>query len=205
MNQQQKKIQRQERILSRLDKVGYVTRKQMQVIESLGGDRNAHRILHEMEKDKLISSVRREQKIYFLTGSGKNLIGSTKELKQSHIDHTLMKNDMYIKLGMPGNWQAEVPIKFNDQEKYLIPDAMFNVENKLSFIEIDNLQAMQTNDEKIMKYGKLFKAMFRQYKEHHTLIWYTLSEERKKKLEEACNKHGIKFRIYKEEVGMIIV
>jgi|SRR5699024_2405810 len=196
MNQQQKKIQRQEQILSRLDDLGYATRKQVQVIESLGGDRNAHRILHEMEKDKLISSVRREQKIYFLSGSGKNIIGSTKELKQSHIDHTLMKNDMYIKLGMPKSWQTEVPVKLNDQEKYLISDAMFNVDNKVSFIEIDNLQAMQTNDDKILKYGKLFKAMFRQYKEHPTLIWYTLSDVRKKKLEEACNKHGIKFKIY---------
>src|SRR5690625_5759246 len=89
MNQQQKKIQRQERILSRLDDLGYATRKQIQVIEGLGGDRNAHRILHDMEKDKLISSVRREQKVYFLSGSGKNFIGSTKELKQSRSEeHT---------------------------------------------------------------------------------------------------------------------
>src|SRR5690625_2086646 len=196
MNQQQKKIQRQERILSRLDDLGYATRKQIQVIEGLGGDRNAHRILHDMEKDKLISSVRRDQKVYFLSGSGKNFIGSTKELKQSHKQHMLMKNDIYIKVGMPNSWQTEIPIKFNDQEKYLIPDAMFNVENKLKFIEIDNLQAMQTNDEKILRYGKLFKAMFRQYKEHPTLIWYTLTEIRKKKIEESCVKQGIKFKIY---------
>lgn len=195
--QHQKWMMRQEQILSRLDDLTYATREQLQVTESLGGPRNAHRILFRMEKEKAISSVRMERKVYYLSNRGKEQIGSTQgELKRSWITHTVMRNDLYIKLGMPDNWQKEVPVTLNGEKGYLIPDAMYHAGKKFYFIEIDNQQAMRTNYDKIERYGKLFKAMYGQYKEHPTLIWYTLSDVRKQKLEAACEKTGVKFKIY---------
>jgi len=195
MNQQQKKIRRQEQILLRLDKLNFATRKQLQVIENLGGDRNAHRILHEMEKDKLISSLRQEQKIYFLTNRGKQQIGSNKgDLKKDNITHALLQNDLYIKLDMPNDWVKEQPIKWGENK--LIPDATFIKNSEYHFVEIDNQQSLKVNYEKIEKYKSLSKAIFNSYKHHPVLIWYTLSDMRKRKLEEACIKHGIKFKIY---------
>src|SRR5699024_6551705 len=195
--QQVRKEQREEEILLSLDNLTYATREQLQIVNNLKGDRNAHRILHRMEKDKLISSIRTERKIYFLSNKGKNIIGSNQgELKKSQIQHTLMRNEMYIKLGMPVNWQKEVPVRFNDEIRYLIPDAMYNAGNEFFFVEIDNKQAMTTNLEKIKRYSELFKAMFRQYREHPTLIWYTLSDVRKDKLAVACKENGIKYKIY---------
>ena len=188
--QQVKKQQREEQILMSLDKLVYANRKQLQIVNDLKGERNAQRILQRMEKDKMISSIRTEQKIYFLSNRGKERIGSNQgELNKKLLVHTLMRNDLYIKLGMPKSWIKEKPIKV-DGEVFLIPDASFNKEGKLYFVEIDNQQTMKTNVEKVMKYKKLSSAG------DFTLVWYTLSEIRKQKIKEACTKAGLKYVIY---------
>ncbi|SET84309.1 Replication-relaxation [Oceanobacillus limi] len=196
MNQTKKKVQRQERILSSLAKLTYATIEQLQVIEDLGGYRNTHRILHQMEKDKLIKSVRYEKKIYYLSNRGSERIGKGGvNLKKSWIQHTLMRNDLYIKLGMPKDWQKEVPIS-KEEEVYLIPDAMYKNKGEYHFVEIDNTQTMKTNVEKINKYKYLSSDIFKQYNHIPTLIWYSLSDIRKEKLKKACEKHGLKYKIY---------
>lgn len=196
MIQQVKRRQREEEILLRLDELTYATRRQLQIISKLGGDRNAHRILHEMEKDKSISSIRTSQKIYFLSNRGKERIGSSQgELNKSQITHILMRNDLYIRLGMPNNWKKEVPLKLNE-EVFLVADAMYREKGIYHFIEVDNQQTMKTNAEKIIKYQEYFKLIFQQFRHHPVLIWYTMSEVRKKKLHDLCSKTGIKFQIY---------
>ncbi|HSH25628.1 MAG TPA: replication-relaxation family protein [Massilibacterium sp.] len=187
--------QRHEQIMLSLDDLTYATREQLQIINNLGGERNAQRILQRMEKDKLIKAVRFEKKIYFLSNKGKQQIGSTQgELKKSWIQHTLMRNDLYISLGMPDTWKKEYPVKWGDNK--LIPDATFKRNGEFVFVEIDNQQTMQTNNEKIKLYKDLFKAIFNQYVHHPTIIWYTLSEIRKDKLKEACSRAGIRFKVY---------
>lgn len=191
--QQRKRQQREEQIMLSLANLTYATRNQLQIVNNLGGDRNAHRILHRMEKDKLISSIRTGRKIYFLSNKGKNVIGSEQgELKKKMITHTLMRNDLYIKFNRPNDWAKEVPIKQNG-EIVLIPDAMFTKNDQYHFVEIDNKQSMRTNYDKIKRYADLFKMIFKQYKHHPTLIWYTLSDVRKQKLGDECKKYGIKF------------
>lgn len=174
----------------------YATREQLQKIEQLGGDRNARRILLEMERGQLISSVRREKKIYFLTNRGSDRVCRTKtRLKKSQITHTLMRNDLYIQLGMPSSWKKEIPIRKNE-EIIIIPDAMFKKNNKFYFVEIDNKQSMRTNNDKIKKYKVLSELIYNQFQHYPTLIWYTLSDIRKKRLRETCEKEGIKNIIY---------
>lgn len=196
MIQQKRKEKREEKILLRLDEFNFATRRQLQITENLGGDRNAHRILHRMEKDKTISSFRREQKIYYLSNRGKERIGSNQStLKRNKIQHTLMRNDLYIKLGMPSTWKKESPIK-KGEEVILIPDAIFKKNNQYYFVEVDNKQTMRTNNDKIKKYKDVFKSVFRTHGYHPILIWYTLSEVRKNRLAESCEKQGIKYKIY---------
>src|SRR5690625_5486334 len=97
MHQRQK---REKKILYHLKRLNFAKRKQLQVIENLGGDRNAQRVLKRMEKDRTLLSVRHEQKIYYLSNRGKERIGSNQSrLKRNKIKHTLMRNDLYIKLG----------------------------------------------------------------------------------------------------------
>src|SRR5690625_6246809 len=153
--QQKKRQKREERILSHLDRLNFATRKQLQVIENLGGDRNAQRVLKRMEKDRTLLSVRHEQKIYYLSNRGKERIGSNQSrLKRNKIKHTLMRNDLYIKLGLPSTWKNEVPINING-ETLLIADAMYTKGKNYYFVEIDNVQTMRTNYEKIKKYKQL--------------------------------------------------
>src|SRR5699024_3039765 len=143
-----------------------------------------------------IKSLRHEKKIYYLSNRGNDRIcKSQSRLKKSWITHTLMRNDLYIKLGVPGNWKREVPVKQNE-EVVLIPDAMFTDGGRFCFVEIDNRQSMRTNYDKISTYKLLFKSIYREYGHHPTLIWYSLSTIRKDKLETSCKKAGIKYKIY---------
>src|SRR5690625_6050284 len=101
-----------------------------------------------------------------------------------------MRNDLYIKLGMPASWKKEVPVNFNNET--LIPDAMYMENGKYMFVEIDNVQTMRTNYDNIKKYKELSKIIFKQYSHHPTLIWYSLSNVRKEKLKKACEKQDRK-------------
>lgn len=193
--QEMKKNRRQEKILLSLNDLTYATRKQLQIINNLGGDRNAQRILQRMEKDGWIKAARYEMKIYYLSNKGKQQIGSNKgDLQKSQIIHALMRNDLYIRLGMPKDWEVEREVEWGENK--LIPDARFTRKNEYHFVEVDNKQTMATNIEKITKYKELSLAIFKQYEYHPVLIWYTLSEVRKKKLHDLCKKHGLKFVVY---------
>lgn len=193
--QQQRKQQREEQILLSLDELTYATRKQLQIINGLGGERNAQRILQRMERDKSINSIRTEQKVYFLSNRGKEKIGSNQgELNKRLITHTLMRNDLYIKLGMPNEWFKERPVKWGENK--LIPDATFIKKGEYHFVEIDNQQTMKINIEKIKKYKELSHVVFQQYNHTPTLIWYTVSTIRKQKIKEICQKYNIRYKLY---------
>lgn len=190
----ERRQQRDHQILSRLDKLTYATRDQLQAIEKLGGDRNANRILARLEKEKQIASIRYDKKVYYLSGKGQRFIGSNKKLEKKWIRHTIMRNDLYIKLGMPSTWQIEVPVRWD--EHYIVPDAMFKRNGMYYFVEIDNQQVMRLNYEKINVYKNLFKNLFRQHGGHPTLIWYVSTDVRRRKISEACSKAEIKYKIY---------
>jgi len=187
-----RKIRRQEQILSTLADLTYATSGQINEIERLGSDRNIRRILFEMESDKLIASLRREKKVYYVIYKGSDFIGrNNPRLKQLEIDHALLRNDLYIRLGCPKDWRKEVPINING-EKALVADAVFTKGNVIYFVEVDNRTSMQTNNSKIKKYAKVFRGLNRPA----TLVWYTLIKSRKDKLRDNCERAGVSCRIY---------
>lgn len=95
---------------------------------------------------------------------------------------------------MPKEWYKERPVKWGDNK--LIPDVTFKQRGEFHFVEIDNRQTMKTNEEKIKRYKELSHVIFQQYNHRPTIIWYSLSEIRKKKLKQLCEKYSIKYRIY---------
>lgn len=195
MQRLKSKIIRQERILSSLADLTYATGKQIQHIEGLSSNRTARRILFELEKDKLIRSIRRECKVYYLTNKGSDSIGrGNSRLKKSEITHCLMRNDLYIDLGMPKDWKKEAPIIVNG-DVFLISDARYSAGGKYYFVEIDNKQSMRNNYDKIKKYAGFFDIFAEEYGYYPTLIWKTLSETRKEKIAETCEKLGINYEI----------
>src|SRR5690625_856923 len=186
-----RKINRQVRRLMTLADLTYATSDQINGIERLGSDRNARRILYEMEKDRLIDSVRHGCKVYFNTRKGSDLIGrSNPRLKRSEVEHSLLRNDAYALLGYPRNWRKEVPIKKNG-ELFVRADAVYSKDGRIYFVEIDNRATMQTNIAKIKRYSTVFTSL----RADATLVWYTLVNARKKRLAETCDKFGINYRI----------
>lgn len=145
-----------------------------------------------MERDKLIESVRREKKVYFLASKGGKLIGKdSPRLKRSQIDHSILRNELRARLDYPETWRNEVPIKING-ETAIIADAVFSRAGCIYFVEIDNRATMQSNISKIKKYAEIMRGLNRPA----VLIWYTLYESRKSKLREACKKHNVNCEIY---------
>ena len=156
----------------------------------------AVKLARKMEQDNLIKSTMYERKIYYVTNKGNDFIGKgNTRLNKAEIQHALMRNDLYIKLGMPKTWQKEAPLIVND-EVVLISDARFKANDRYHFVEIDNKQSMRTNLEKVKKYKEVFRLIYREYNYHPILIWYTLSEVRKKRLIEACQKYAVNYKIY---------
>ncbi len=141
-----------------------------------------------MEKDKMIKSIRMDQKIYY---------APHKDIKQSdkgQIIHMLMRNDMYLYYDQPKSWEVEAPIDFvyKNEETVLRSDAMFQLHGEFHFLEVDNTRDMKANREKINKYKALAPLIFQNYNHTPTLIWYTVSERRRELLKDICEKKGVK-------------
>ncbi len=179
-----KKLNRYEKIRSSLADLTYATREQLRIINGLGGVRNANRILLDMERMGYVKSVRYDRKVYYVDT----------RLKRSEIQHILMRNNLFIKFGMPSDWKKEVPLRING-EVLLIPDAMFKRKGELNFVEIELMQAMKVNYDKIKRYKEISSIIFSQYNHTPTIIFHTVSDSRRLKLEKECEKLGVKYMI----------
>lgn len=184
----QQKIQREEAILLSLSKLDYLSRRQIQRLHNLGGDRNTRRVMANI-KD-FVTSFRGDngESIFHLNRVGRDRVGCT-VIRQSkaQANHFLMRNDAYIHY-KNDDWKNEV--KFSvDGVVSLIPDAYFRHELRRYFLEVDHLQHMSKNREKIDKYKKLYgTGVFQQKMKYFPrLVWVTLTDSRKKQLLEWCD------------------
>lgn len=182
-----KNQKRIEAILLSLKKCDFLTRLQLQKMHDLGSNRNAQRILSSMD-EYLSYFHENRKKIYYLNAAGRELVQSEKIRKKTpHVNHYLMRNDLFITLGRPSSWKNEVKITVN--EISLVTDAAF-ISNKIHhFVEIDNKQSMAKNVQKIKKYKKLST-----YNPQFVLLWVTITPYRKKRLEQLCE--GLKIKVY---------
>jgi hypothetical protein len=195
----QQKINREEGILLSLKKLDYLSRIQLQRLHDLCGERNARRILNNLSA--FVSSFRGEngENIYYLTKAGRERVDcQTVRQKTNQALHYLMRNDAYIHYTNE-DWKNEV--KFSvDGVVSLIPDAYFRHNQRRHFLEVDHLQHMIKNKEKIEKYKRLYETgVFQQkLKYFPRIVWVTLTESRKKQLLEWCSGLDIVIHVWHE-------
>ena len=187
-------LERQEKILSSLEILGFLTRDQIKKIHDLGGVRNTNRILKNLSP--YVNSFLDKQNVYYLNKQGAERIGYTKKLltQSMNYEHTIMRNELYIYFNQPKHWIPEFPVEWSKNK--LIADVFFKGKEKYYFAEIDNTQSMADNLKKLDKYRDLKQSQLVQKKIGHfpKLLWVTKSEVRKKRLEKHCK--GLEYEIY---------
>lgn len=185
------KEQRTENILWSLRRFDYLTQAQIQVIHDLKGDRNANRILNSMSE--YISSFRNGlEKIYYLNKNGREYVGhDVVRKKTANAEHFITRNQLWIHLRRPKEWQNEVQIKAGSIS--IVCNAKTSQNGVPVFVEVDISQPMQVNKAKIEKYKKIQQLS----KDPFYVVWVTKFPGRKKKLMELSA--GLKGHVYTVE------
>lgn len=182
------KQQRIENILLSLKKQSYMTRKQLQTLHRLGGDRNANRVLKDMS-EYLHSFKHGMENVYYLSKQGRERVNSKViRKKTAQVEHFLLRNQLWIHLKCPVTWKNEVKIKAGDIT--IVCDAMFYKDKIPVFIEVDVSQPMTTNRSKIEKYRRLSEVSGQPFR----LYWVTELDSRKPKLSDLMT--GLQGRVY---------
>jgi hypothetical protein len=186
--------ERKEQLLGTIDHLGAVKIKHLlRIHNDLRSYRNACRVVRELEPYTHQIFYDREKVIY-LNKEGRQLIGSSKEVKKSPLlEHTLLRNDAYLYFKCPPDWKTEYTLESQNEQlsslqirveglsikgqKRVVADAVFTQDWYLNIIEIDNTRNMSDNKKKI----DLYREIFPSYKVPK-LWFFTTSEDRKKKL-----------------------
>jgi len=173
-------------ILTFLKKFDFLTREQIRKHCRLGTIRNANRVLNELSI--YLKCVRDGyHSIYYLSKEGREYVECEKIRKKGgHVQHTIMRNDLWFYLGCPYDWENE--IKFTDGKTTIISDAKYVKLNEIHLVEVDHLQPMKENRQKITKYIEIFEnGIIKEALGHFpSLIWLTTTELRRKQLQDAC-------------------
>ena len=190
-----KSLERLESLLMTIDTLGMCKIKHLQQIHDLKSYRNACRVVKQLDLFVHETFLNKEKVIY-LNKAGRELIGSQKEMKvNSHMEHTLLANEVYLHFGCPLDWKREYVyeektklsgINFSGLKlanKQVVADAVFSRNGYLYFIEIDNVSKMTDNKKKIETYLSMLKPS-------HKLYIFTRTKERKRKFEEWLKGRG---------------
>ncbi len=185
-------------ILSSLSKLDFASRRQLQAIHCLGSIRNANRILKDLRPYCHVTSHNREY-IYYLNKKGMALLGiQTKERKKKHqLEHILLRNEAWMWLDFP-NWKTEqvITLRYQGEEKTIVPDAFFMKDNVPHFVEVDRLQHMKVNEKKLQYYAYLTNIYQKRQQIKPIIIFCTISDCREKQLMNYALKHNVYVQTY---------
>jgi hypothetical protein len=167
-----------------LKKLDYLTRGQLQRIHNLKSDRNAQRVLKQMEH--YLSVFRSGENIYYLNAKGRALVNCDKVRKATgNVQHYIMRNYIYINYGCPSSWRNEIRITSEGATKkdrvICVPDALFKQGDQFVIIEVDNTQTMKKNQAKIERY-RILKQRLAFGMIAPKFVWITTTEHRRKEL-----------------------
>lgn len=189
---------RQEQILLLLKKFDYLTVKQFQNLIDLKSNRNAYRVIKQLEA---YMNVFRDEgiNVYHLNKKGREYVNCNKKrTKLTTAKHYLMRNDLFIHLGFPSSWRNEIRMRYENSKDpiTIVADAHYTSvaypHAKHHLIEVDHTQKMQKNKIKIEKYRRLIeKGAFKGMPE---LVWVTSTPYRQKTLKELCD--GLDAKVY---------
>jgi hypothetical protein len=166
----------------------FLNRDQISKIHRLGKVRNTNRVLNGLSD--YISNFREGySNIYYLNKLGRMYVNCDKvRKKNANVNHTIMRNQFYIFIGLPTHWKNESKVK--DDKISLICDAIFQKEGKLNLLEIDHKQKSIENRQKIklykeLKHNKIIETNIGYFPR---LYWVTTTEYRRKQLQELCKE-----------------
>ncbi|HCG4535579.1 TPA: replication-relaxation family protein [Salmonella enterica subsp. enterica serovar Typhi str. AG3] len=173
-----------------LQRFDFLTRDQLNGYFNLGSVRNTNYVLNSLSE--YLHCVRNGyQSIYYLSREGRLYVECDKVRKKgSHVEHTVMRNDLWMYFKCPADWKNEVRI--SNSKGNIIADATFNLNGFECIVEVDNLQSMKENKEKIKKYKELMQSIVMKLGYYPTLIWLTTTELRRRQIEEECQ--GLKVK-----------
>ncbi|WP_161798198.1 replication-relaxation family protein [Aneurinibacillus tyrosinisolvens] len=177
-----------------LDRFSFLTRRHIQQLHRLGGDRNAQKVLQQMEQ-YLHTFKEGYDTVHYLNKLGREMIGSEKQVKRTlQAKHILMRNDFFFFVGCPITWKNEV--KTTDGKVTIKTDAMFTRNKQHNFVEIDNTQTMSENRVKMDRYKQLFEngAFQKQFGYFPTLHIVTVNKSRMKRFKDMCE--GMPVEVY---------
>ncbi|PFK27310.1 replication-relaxation family protein [Bacillus cereus] len=194
------KLNRQMMILTSIRKLKFATRRHLMAIHDLGGIRNANRILKDLSSF-VNSTVYKKEYVYYLNKKGRTLFDDTEKIVPTiRLAHSLMRNEAWLHLFCPDDWQVETPIRYkvDDKKKTIIPDVKFrDEEGILNAVEIDRTQTMNINSEKMNRYGEFTTYYKEKYNGKVPIVhFFTLTEYRQKTLEQFAIKHGVYVKVY---------
>ena len=193
-----KQKSRQIEILSSLIKLEFATRRQLQAIHNLGSIRNANRILKDLRSYVHVTFHNREH-VYYLNKKGLALLGlNGKEKKKKHqLEHILLRNEAWMWLDFP-DWKSEQLVKFSykGEEKLIVPDAYYIRDRIPHFVEIDRLQHMKENEQKLQAYSLITKLYKEKQNITPVILFFTISDYREHKLESYAVKYNVYLRTF---------
>jgi hypothetical protein len=206
-------LERTEYVLSVIDQLGIVSVKQLHEIMKIGSYRHTCRIISSLESYLHVSRSR--EKLVYLNKDGRELIGSTREVKKSILfDHMLLANKAFIHYNCPVDWKREYAIETRGKadfsfaiqvkglsvanKKKIVPDAVFTQNGYVYLIEIDNTRTMQDNRRKIEKYRSMWAEIKKEFGAQPKICIFTMSEKRKKEFMQLCDKLPNEILTFKE-------
>ncbi|MDM8364842.1 replication-relaxation family protein [Bacillus thuringiensis] len=194
------KINRQMLILTSIRKLKFATRRHLMAIHDLGGIRNANRILKDLSLF-VNSTVYKKEHVYYLNKNGRELFDDNeKVIPNSRLAHSLMRNEAWLYLFCPDDWQIEAPIRYkvNDRKKTIISDVKFRDDDGiLNAVEIDRKQTMNINAEKMNRYGEFTVYYKNKYNGKVPIIhFFTLTSYRQKTLEQFAVQQGVYAKVH---------
>ncbi len=158
------KINRQMAILATIRKLQFATRRHLMSVHNMGGIRNANRILGDL-KPYVSKTMQGKEYVYYLNNEGHAMFGDDgKVVSRGKLAHALLRNEAWLHLFCPDNWQIETDIRYikNKEKKKIVPDVKFrDEENILHAVEVDRSQKMKVNEEKIKNMKSLPKFINR--------------------------------------------
>ncbi|MED3327534.1 replication-relaxation family protein [Bacillus thuringiensis] len=194
------KINRQMMILTSIRKLKFATRRHLMAIHDLGGIRNANRILKDLSSF-VNNAVYKKEHVYYLNKNGRELFDDNeKVIPNSRLAHSLMRNEAWLYLFCPDDWQIEAPIRYkvNDRKKTIISDVKFRDDDGiLNAVEIDRKQTMNINAEKMNRYGEFTVYYKNKYNGKVPIIhFFTLTSYRQKTLEQFAVQQGVYAKVH---------